>query len=75
MSRFGWGTWAAAAFGCWLIAGPAAAEDFYGGKTIKFIVGGDPGGGYDIYARAIGRHLSRFIPGAPTVVVQNMAGA
>jgi tripartite-type tricarboxylate transporter receptor subunit TctC len=75
MKRFGWGTWAAAAFGCCLIAGPAAAEDFFAGKTIKFIVGGDPGGGYDIYARAIGRHLSRFIPGAPTVVVQNMAGA
>jgi tripartite-type tricarboxylate transporter receptor subunit TctC len=64
-----------ALFGYCLFAGPAAAADFYAGKTIKFVVGADVGGGYDIYARVLSRHLGRFIPGQPTVVVQNMAGA
>ncbi len=54
---------------------PARSADFYGGKTINFIVGGDAAGGYDTYARAIARHLARFIPGTPAVVVQNMPGA
>src|ERR1043166_3596699 len=55
---------------------PAAkAADYYAGKTIERIVGGGPGGGYDIYARAVGRHLGRHIPGEPTVVVKNMPGA
>jgi tripartite-type tricarboxylate transporter receptor subunit TctC len=58
------------------LAAPAAgAADFYAGKTINFIVGADAAGGYDVYARAIARHLARFIPGAPTIVVQNMPGA
>lgn len=56
-------------------SGGAAASDFYAGKTVTFIVGGDAAGGYDVYARVVARHLSRFIPGAPTVVVQNMPGA
>ena len=54
---------------------PATAADFYAGKTIEFLVGGDVGGGYDIYARTIGRHLARHIPGEPTIVVKNMPGA
>jgi tripartite-type tricarboxylate transporter receptor subunit TctC len=57
---------------------PAHADpvaDFYGGKTVRILVGFSPGGGYDLYARALGRHLGKFIPGAPTVVVQNMPGA
>jgi tripartite-type tricarboxylate transporter receptor subunit TctC len=54
---------------------PAEAADYYAGKTIEFIVGGDAGGGYDIYARAVARHLARHIPGNPTVVVKNMPGA
>ena len=57
---------------------PAHADpvaDFYAGKTVRILVGFSPGGGYDLYARALGRHLGRFIPGAPTVVVQNMPGA
>ena len=58
-----------------LIAAPAAGQDYYAGKTIEFIVGGDPGGGYDIYARAVARHLGRHIPGNPTIVVKNMPGA
>jgi tripartite-type tricarboxylate transporter receptor subunit TctC len=54
---------------------PAAAADFYAGKTIEFTVGADVAGGYDIYARAIARHLPRFIPGHPTIVVKNLPGA
>jgi tripartite-type tricarboxylate transporter receptor subunit TctC len=54
---------------------PAAAADFYAGKTIELEVGADVGGGYDIYARAVARHLGRHIPGNPTVVVKNMPGA
>jgi tripartite-type tricarboxylate transporter receptor subunit TctC len=54
---------------------PAAAADYYAGRTIEFIVGGDSGGGYDIYARAVARHLPRHIPGNPTIVVKNMPGA
>src|SRR6266850_4705869 len=57
------------------IAGPAAAADYYAGKTIELVVGGDAGGGYDIYARAVARHLAGRIPGNPTIVVKNMPGA
>jgi tripartite-type tricarboxylate transporter receptor subunit TctC len=56
-------------------AGPAAAADFYAGKTIELVVGSDVGGGYDIYTRAIARHIARHIPGNPTMVVKNMPGA
>lgn len=52
-----------------------SAEQFYRGKTATIVVGSAPGGGYDLYARLVQRHLGRFIPGAPTVVVQNMPGA
>jgi tripartite-type tricarboxylate transporter receptor subunit TctC len=58
-----------------LTAAPAQAADFYAGKTVNFIVGADAAGGYDVYARAIARHLARFLPGTPAVVVQNMPGA
>ena len=58
---------------CGAKADPIA--DFYTGKQITFIVGSDPGGGYDAQARLVARHLSRFIPGNPTVLVQNMPGA
>jgi tripartite-type tricarboxylate transporter receptor subunit TctC len=53
---------------------PANAADYYSGKTISIYVGSAAGGGYDIYSRAIARHLPRFIPGTPTVIVQNMPG-
>jgi tripartite-type tricarboxylate transporter receptor subunit TctC len=55
--------------------GRAAADDFYAGKTVNFIVGTDVGGGFSIYGRVLSRHLARFIPGAPTVVMKNMPGA
>ena len=50
-------------------------SDFYAGRTIQLIIGYAPGGGYDDYARMLGRHIARHIPGNPTVVVQNMPGA
>ena len=56
-------------------AGHVAAADFYAGKTITFIAGTDVGGGFSIYGRAIAKHLPRFIPGNPTIVVKNMPGA
>jgi len=49
--------------------------DFYKGKQIQMIVGHSPGGGYDIYARLLARHLSPYVPGNPAIVVQNMTGA
>jgi tripartite-type tricarboxylate transporter receptor subunit TctC len=56
-------------------AGAGAQDNFYAGKTVQIVVGYTPGGGYDLYARALARHLGRHIPGGPTVVVQNMPGA
>jgi tripartite-type tricarboxylate transporter receptor subunit TctC len=53
----------------------AFAEEFYAGKTIRFIVGYAPGGGYDTYTRAIARHIGKHIPGNPSTVVENMEGA
>ena len=52
-----------------------ALADFYKGRQINLIVGYGPGGGYDIHARLLARHFGKFIPGHPTVVVQNMPGA
>jgi tripartite-type tricarboxylate transporter receptor subunit TctC len=57
---------------------PGQAEpigDLFKGKQLRFVLGAAAGQDYDIWARLIGRHLSRYIPGAPTVVVQNMPGA
>jgi hypothetical protein len=53
----------------------AQAADFYRGKTLTLIVGFAPGGGVDTQARTIARHLVRFIPGQPAMIVQNMEGA
>ena len=56
---------------------PAAAQDdaFYAGKTVTVVVGFSPGGGFDIYARTLARHIGGHIPGKPAVIVQNMPGA
>ena len=53
----------------------AAAGDYYAGKSIDLLIGAPPGGGYDIYARALARHYGRHIPGQPTIVAKNMPGA
>src|SRR3954453_1473222 len=58
-----------------LLAAPARADDFYQGKTLTLVVGYSAGGGYDINARLIARHIGRHIPGTPMVVVVNMPGA
>ena len=50
-------------------------EDFYNGKDLSFNVGFDVGGGYDLYARVLSRHLGRHMPGKPGILVQNMPGA
>jgi hypothetical protein len=56
-------------------AGGVLAAEYYQGKTLTVIVGYAPGGGVDATARAVTRHLGRFIPGQPNIVVQNMEGA
>ena len=56
-------------------ASSPGAEDFYKGKTIRFIVGFTAGGGFDVYARTIARHINKHIPGKPTTIVDNMPGA
>jgi tripartite-type tricarboxylate transporter receptor subunit TctC len=43
-------------------------------KTFKIVVGFSTGGGYDTYARVLARHMSRYIPGQPNIIVQNMPG-
>ena len=53
----------------------AAAGDYYAGKSIDLLIGAPPGGGYDIYARALARHYGRHIPGQPIIVSKNMPGA
>jgi tripartite-type tricarboxylate transporter receptor subunit TctC len=52
-----------------------AVEQFYWGRSINIYIGSSAGGGYDAYARALGRHMSKYIPGNPTIVPQNMPGA
>jgi tripartite-type tricarboxylate transporter receptor subunit TctC len=61
-----------------LTTGPARAagvEDFYRGRTVTVVIGFSAGGGYDLYARLLSRHLGRHIPGEPNVVPQNREGA
>jgi len=70
----------ACAFFAAAIAGAITANaqttgDFYKDKTLSLVVGYGVGGGYDVYARLLARHIARHIPGTPTVIVQNMPGA
>lgn len=68
----------AAIVGLMILAGTpteSSADDFYKGKTVRFIVGFAPGGGYDTYTRAVARHIGKHIPGNPSTVVENMEGA
>jgi len=51
------------------------AAPYYEGKVIRIAVAFPPGGGYDRMARILARHLPRYIPGKPTVIVENMPGA
>jgi tripartite-type tricarboxylate transporter receptor subunit TctC len=58
-----------------VLCAPAHAQEFYAGKQLRLIVASGTGGGYDLYARYLARHLGRHIPGNPNVIVQNMPGA
>jgi len=49
--------------------------DFYRGKQIRIVIGSGPGGTYDIYSRLLSKHMGRFIPGNPAMLVQSRAGA
>jgi tripartite-type tricarboxylate transporter receptor subunit TctC len=53
----------------------AGAQDTFKDKTLTFIVGYSPGGTYDQYTRLIARHISKYLPGNPTRIVENMPGA
>jgi tripartite-type tricarboxylate transporter receptor subunit TctC len=73
-----WRRWAAAFVLIALAVSGAAADpvaDFYKGKLIRVLVGFASGGGYDLYARVVARHIGRHVPGNPSFVVQNMTGA
>ncbi len=56
-------------------AAPAMSADYYAGKTIEMLIGADVAGGYDIYARAVARHMGAHIPGDPQILPRNMPGA
>jgi len=80
MTKIAYATKAAAAallVLCNLVAGVAAqpSADFYKGRQIRFVVGTATGQDYDLWARLIGRHITRHIPGNPTLIVENMPGA
>ena len=68
-----------AALACMSLASLAAAQDpveqFYKGRQITIVIGTSPGGGYDTYGRLLGRHLGKHVPGSPSVIAANMAGA
>ena len=68
----------AAAVGISFATGAARAqtpEQFYRGRTMEMIIGYPPGGSNDIYARLVARHIGKYIPGNPTVVIRNLPGA
>jgi tripartite-type tricarboxylate transporter receptor subunit TctC len=56
-------------------APPAMAQELFKGKTVRLVIATPPGGGYDIYARVVTRHLGDFLPGKPSVIATNMPGA
>src|SRR5262249_30444509 len=72
------GRWLPAVLALLLPAGPPAeaqtVEQFYHGRTVTLLVGSAPGGINDISARLVARHLGRFVPGSPAIVVQNHPG-
>jgi tripartite-type tricarboxylate transporter receptor subunit TctC len=67
-----------AIFSLLLLTAPVAAQpggDTFAAKSVAMIIGFGPGGGYDLWGRTVGRHIGRHLPGAPTVIPQNMPGA
>jgi tripartite-type tricarboxylate transporter receptor subunit TctC len=57
------------------LAAAQSADEFLKGKQIRIVVGTAPGQDYDLWARLIGRHLTRHVPGQPALIVENMPGA
>jgi len=57
------------------LAQAQSVAEFYSGKRITVTVGYGPGGGYDVFARLLARHMGKYVPGNPQMVVQNMPGA
>jgi tripartite-type tricarboxylate transporter receptor subunit TctC len=53
----------------------SAQTPFYQGKTIRIVIGSSTGGGYNLWARVLARYYGKYIPGNPTIQVQNMPGA
>src|SRR4051794_19674820 len=61
-----------------VVATQVSAQDaatFYKERNIQLVVSAAPGGGYDLYARILARHIGKHVPGHPTVVVRNLPGA
>src|SRR5882762_8742388 len=56
-------------------AGAQGVADFYRGRNVTLVIGFSAGGGYDLYARLLARHLGKHIPGQPSIVPQNREGA
>src|SRR5882724_8408651 len=56
-------------------AGAQSVADFYRGRNVTLVIGFSVGGGYDLYARLLSRHLGRHIPGQPSIIAQNREGA
>ena len=59
---------------CWL-SRHRVGEDFYRGKVIRIIVGFSAGGGFDTFARTVARYMGKYVPGNPSIIVDNMPGA
>jgi tripartite-type tricarboxylate transporter receptor subunit TctC len=57
------------------ISSVAFGDDFFKGKTLRLMVFGAAGGGYDTYTRMIARHITKYVPGNPSTIVENMEGA
>jgi tripartite-type tricarboxylate transporter receptor subunit TctC len=73
--RFGLHIASIAASALLLLSAASAQTNFYEGKAVSLIVGNAAGGGYDVAARALARHMKKYIPGVANIIVKNMQGA
>lgn len=58
-----------------IAATSASGQEFFKGKVIRVVVGFSAGGGFDTYSRTLARYMGKYIPGSPTLIVENMPGA
>ena len=63
------------AFGTSSIVAADEVQDFYRTHNVNVVIGHEPGSGFDVYGRALARHMGRHLPGAPSFIPQNMVGA